>query len=331
MTDLLNKLTQGDCLEVMRGIPDKSVNLIVIDPPYNIGKDKRWDKWSNVNDYVEFMSEVFAECERVLKPNGSFYWFHNDMAQIRKLMDVIDAETSFVYKQFIVWNKRFEGVSNKGFLDGFVEVGGLRNYQQMAEYCLFYTFQDETGLTRIKHSLDNFTTLRHYFRDLQQALGLTKKAIIEAVGQRADHCFRWNSSQWDLPTEETCEAINKLPRNEAFNWRKYEDLRSEYEDLRSEYESLRYTFNNQKTHHSVWNYGVASKQGHTTPKPVDLIENIIRHRSNDGDVVLDCFLGSGTTAVACINTNRNFIGIEREPEYVEIAKRRIDDALTKHL
>jgi len=71
----------------------------------------------------------------------------------------------------------------------------------------------------------------------------------------------------------------------------YEDLREEYEDLREEYEDLRFTFNNQKTHHSVWNYEIAKKQGHITPKPVVMMENIIKHSSKEGDVVLGLFYG----------------------------------------
>jgi site-specific DNA-methyltransferase (adenine-specific) len=330
----LNRIYQRDCLEGMRMLPDKSVNLIVIDPPYNIGKDKRWDKYK-AEDYLEFMTTVFKECERVLMDNGSFYWFHNDFEQISDLHTSINDNTTFVFKQFLVWNKRFDGASNKGFMDGFIEPEGLRNYQKMTEYCLFYTFQDETGLTRVKHSLDNFATLRNYFRDFQKALGMTKKAIIESVGQRADHCFRWSSSQWDLPTPETYEAISGLPRDNSFVIRKYEELRMEYEELRMEYEELRmeyeelrYTFNNQKTHHSVWNYEVAPKLGHVTPKPLDLIENIIRHSSNPGDIILDCFMGSGTTAVASVRTRRKFIGFEREPEYIEIANKRLDNEVS---
>lgn len=322
MADLLNKITQGDCLEVMRDIPTGSVNLIVIDPPYNIGKDKRWDKWRTVDEYVAFMSEVFKECERVLKDNGSFYWWHNDMSQIRKLMDELDSNTSLIFKQFITWDK-YNG-SKWNQLNAIVHAETNRNYPKQAEYCLFYTFQDDTGLSKVMLDVNNFSTLRNYFRDLQQALGLTKKAIIEAVGQRADHCFRWNSTQWDLPTAETYDVISILQRNKSFEWREYEDLRSEYEALRQEYESMRYTFNNNGLP-SVWIHEPIPQNGHITPKPVPLIENIIKTSSNPGDVVLDCFLGSGTTAVACINTKRNFIGIEREPEYVAIARRRIDE------
>ena len=83
-------------------------------------------------------------------------------------------------------------------------------------------------------------------------------------------------------------------------------------------------FRNQKKHHSVWNYDLdAKKIGHITPKPVELIENIILHTTDENDVVLDCFAGSGSTAIACKNLNRNFIMIEREKKYCDIIKKRI--------
>ena len=319
MDRFLNQIIEGDCLQVMKEIPDKSVDLVLTDPPYNISKAE-WDKWKCKEDYIEWMGQIFKECERLLKDNGSFYFFHNDMMQIKNLMQWLEDNTKFIFKQFIVWNKRFEGASNKGFLDGFIEVNGLRNYQQMAEYCLYYTFQDETGLTTVMLDTNNFSTLRQYFKDFQEALGLNKREIIERVGQNADHCFRWGSSQWDLPTPETYQQLI-----DTFNIREWQGFR-EYEDLRREYEDLRYTFNNQKTHHSVWNYEVAKKLGHITPKPVPLIENIIHHSSNKGDIILDPFLGSGTTAIASLNTGRFFIGIEKEPKYVEIARKRVEQA-----
>ena len=313
MTDV--KLYLGDCLEVMRGMADKSVDAVITDPPYNIGKAD-WDK---IENYINWCGSWIIECQRVLKDNGSFYFFHNDMEQIADLMLWIRNNTRFVFKQMIVWNKRFDGASTKGFLDGFVVPEGLRNYQQMAEYCLFYTFQDETGLTTVKLDMNNFSSLRQYFKDYQEALGLTKLEILDRVGQKADHCFRWGSSQWDMPTEETYNELSKLPV-------KYEFVRREYEDLRREYEGLRYTFNNQKTHHSVWNYEIAPRLNHVTPKPVSLIENIIKHSTNENYTILDPFMGSGTTGVACVQTGRNFIGIEIDPTYFAIAEKRIADA-----
>lgn len=312
----LNKIYNMDCMVGMKEIPDNSIDLIAIDSPYNI-KIAEWDKWEKQEDYINWMGGIFKECQRVLKDSGSFYWFHNDMMQIKDLMVWLENNSDFVFKQFIVWNKKFKGCSNNGYLQGFIEPDMLRNYQKMAEYCLFYTFQDDTGLTAVKLDINNFSTLRRYFKDYQEALGLNKKQIMGKIGQSADHPFRWNSSQWDMPTKKTYNELSKLPL-------KYEFVRKEYEDLRKEYEDLRYTFNNQKTHHSVWNYEIAKRTGHITPKPVDMIENIIKHSSNAGDTVLDCFMGSGTTAIACIKNNRNFIGFEINKEYCELANARID-------
>ena len=66
---------------------------------------------------------------------------------------------------------------------------------------------------------------------------------------------------------------------------------------------------------------------HPTQKPVELFKYLIRTYTNEGELVLDNCLGSGTSAVAAINTGRNFIGIERDPEYVEIARNRVSEAL----
>ena len=326
--DFINQIINADCLEAMKQIPDKSIDLVLTDPPYNIGK-AGWDK---IPDYIEWCGKWFSECQRVLKDNGSFYWFHNDMESIAELMVWLKKNSRFIFKQFIVWNKKFDGAKNEGFLQGFNEPEMLRNYQKMAEYCLFYTFQDETGLTTVMLDTNNFTTLRQYFKDYQEALGLSKKEIMEYAGQQADHCFRWKSTQWDLPTKETYEKLNLLPikyefvrREYEFVRREYEGLRREYEGLRREYEGLRYVFNNQKTHHSVWNYEIAEKKGHITPKPIELIANIIKHSSNPADLILDPFLGSGTTAVAAKTLGRRYIGIEISPEYCEIARKRIEN------
>ena len=316
-------LLNGDCLELMQAIPDKSVDLILTDPPYNIGKAK-WDKIPN---YIEWCGKWFKECERLLKDNGSFYFWHNDMPQIAQLMEWIRQNTRFVFKQMIVWNKRFDKASNKGFLDGFVMVDALRNYQQMCEYCLFYTFQDETGLSQVMGNYGSFESLKRYF--------VAEKTKIENdSGTRVKDRLKWTThfhsfaqgQSWGMCTEENYKELQAIFPN--YFKRPYADIHREYESLRQEYENLRYTFNGQKTHHSVWNYETAPKQGHITPKPVAMLENILRHSSNEGDTVLDCFMGSGSTGVACVNTNRNFIGIELDEGYYNIAQKRIEQART---
>lgn len=77
---------------------------------------------------------------------------------------------------------------------------------------------------------------------------------------------------------------------------------------------------------AIWEFPSGSSKQHPTEKPLDLFKTIIEASSNENDVVLDCCMGSGTTGVACVNTGRNFIGIEKEKEYFNIAEKRIKDA-----
>ena len=79
----------------------------------------------------------------------------------------------------------------------------------------------------------------------------------------------------------------------------------------------------------MWLYPPAKKYGHITPKPVEMLEHIIKTSSNEGMTVLDCFMGSGSTGVACLNTNRKFIGIELDEKYFEMAKNRIENREVK--
>ena len=67
--------------------------------------------------------------------------------------------------------------------------------------------------------------------------------------------------------------------------------------------------------------------GHPTIKPVKILQNLIVNSTLENGVVLDCFMGSGSTGVACVNTNRNFIGIELDEGYFNIAKKRIEEAV----
>ena len=313
----------GDCLEVMKDIPDKSINLVLIDPPYNIGKDK-WDKWKTVDKYVEFMGKVFLEIQRVLKDNGSFYFFHNDFLQIVELQNFINKNTEFKFKQMLVWDK-FNGIP-AGTQGRNCVFNGQRNYAKCCEYILYYTFQDETGLNKIKLDMNNFKTLRDYSKRLQDYIGLKIGQINKILGtRRAEHFFYHSSTQWDLCTEEVYNLlIDNFNIDEWEEFRTYESLRQEYESLRQEYESLRYVFNIQNVP-SILQHEPVKQNGHLTPKPMKILETLIKTSSNENDIILDCFMGSGSTGVACKHTNRKFIGIEIDEKYYELAKKRIEE------
>jgi site-specific DNA-methyltransferase (adenine-specific) len=79
----------------------------------------------------------------------------------------------------------------------------------------------------------------------------------------------------------------------------------------------------------VWQTSIANQNGHPTPKPVSLIEEFVSDFTDLRELVLDPFMGSGTTGVACVNLGRSFIGIESEPKYFDIAHRRISEALSR--
>ena len=125
----VNSIYQGDCLELMKQMDDNSVDLVIADIPYNIGKD-HWDKMKP-NKYMKLITESFKECERVLADNGSFYFFHNDIRQMGKIDNWLEDNTKFMFKQMIVWNKRFYGSGKKGFLDGYCEVKMLKNLKEI--------------------------------------------------------------------------------------------------------------------------------------------------------------------------------------------------------
>jgi len=330
----LNNIYKGDCLNVLKEIKDKSINLICIDPPYNIKKTK-WDK---IDNYIEWMGSVFIECQRVLKNNGSFYWFHNDMLQIKDIMRWLEDNTEFIFNSFIIWNKGdFRSLSWKNP----TEKSNLRSWFNVCEFILFYTFQDSTGLKKVKHDCNNFATLRKYFYNLLCFMGennksiakrlkhrkaehcfyvLPKKQVINIIGQKTDHCFRYDSSQWDIPTKETYTELI-----DVFNINEYKEFKK-YEELREEYEELRYTHNLKKEHNNMWNIKSTNLgKRHVCEKPIKLIEKIIKCSSNENDIVLDCFSGSGTTGVAADNLNRNWIMIENDKTYCDISFNRINE------
>lgn len=77
----------------------------------------------------------------------------------------------------------------------------------------------------------------------------------------------------------------------------------------------------------VWTTSIQSANGHPTPKPVELMLDWVTDFTDEGETILDPFCGSGTTGIACVQTGRKFVGIEREPKYFDIACKRIETAV----
>ena len=286
INSFVNKVWNEDGIDLIRKIPNKSVNLICIDPPYNIGKDD----WDIIPDYYQWLGDYFVEFERILMDNGSFFIFHNDFRIMAEIDREVQKRTKFIYKNFIVWNKRFEGSPKKGFLDGYVVMEGLNNYQKMAEYIMFYTFDNTYKLS-----------------EKRKQVGLKQSDIGKEIPSKTGGMTGWYSNieiGKNFPTEKTIKPITKY-------------LGLTIDDIVPK-------FRNKKTHHSVWNYDLDQKKyGHVTPKPIELLKNIILHTTDEEDICLDCFAGSGSLGIAAVETNRKFILVEKDKKYCDIAEDRL--------
>ena len=325
MCESMIDLKHGDCLELMKDIPDGSVDLVLTDPPYNIKKEKEWDSWKTKEQYIAFMGGIFLECQRVLKDNGTMYFFHNDIVQISMLMEWIRNNTDFQYNSFIVCDKGdWRALSWKNP----TEKNNLRCWFNTCEYCLCYTFQDETGLKKVLKN-PAFYGLQNYFLTERKKTGKTATFLDNVMGIKSSYCY-WEkptTHEYRIPDEKNYRALQKYFDGVAFT-QEYESLRQEYESLRQEYESLRFKHNLDENHNNVFKFKRdKGKNYHSCQKPINILSRLIRCSSNEGDTVLDMFMGSGSTGVACVNTNRRFIGIELDDKYFNIAKQRIDAAI----
>lgn len=237
----------GNGLELLDDLDKNSVTLMILDLPYFKVVKNEWDnRWKTLDDYLDWCKEWFIKSERALMNNGSLYYFNSQFKVIKAVDTLIESYTELKFRQFITIDKGIASVAGRTSVDA------LRSYPNASEYIGFYTFQDESGLTTVTHDIENFKSLRQYFKDFQEVIGVPKSKIVKYVGQEVDHCFRWGSAQWSLPTEATYKTLCKIPLKYKFIRREYEDLRREYEDLRREYEDLRYPFNLQPGHTDVW-------------------------------------------------------------------------------
>ena len=184
-------------------------------------------------------------------------------------------------------------------------------------------FEDISVFTKIYSSAEN--PIKEYFKTIKQYIGLSYKEINKALGHRkAEHTFYTNDAmQFSLCTETVYqELIEKFHIDEFQVFIPYADLK----EMNRKFER---TFNlpeNEKYVSNVFEFPKEGKRYHPTQKPVLLLERLINIYSNKGDIVLDNCMGSGSTGVACMNTGRNFIGIEKEESYFKIAQERIAEA-----
>lgn len=247
-------LLHGDCLELMKQIPDESVDMILTDLPYGVtNKGSEAGKW----DCVIPFEPMWAEFLRVTKNNAAIVLFSQGMFTARLMMS-----KPRLWKYNLIWDKcRASGFLNANRMP-------LRYHEDI---CVFYR---------------SLPTYNPQMEDLN--------------GREPNH-FQGNGEH-----KNTNRCYVSVDR-----WKTAHIAGVEGKKFPRSILSF-------KRPHCTGN--------HPTEKSVDLCAWLIRSYTNDGETVLDATMGSGTTGVACVLTNRSFIGIEKDDNYFGIAKKRIAEA-----
>jgi site-specific DNA-methyltransferase (adenine-specific) len=323
------QLFHGDCLEVLLKISDNSVDLIATDPPYFGVKKNDWDnQWPDVESFLAWLDDVLFQFFRVLKPTGSLYLFCSPQ---------LSAETEMLIKQrFDVLNHIVWAKPSGMFMRHCKE--NLRSFAAKTERVIFAQHYNADGFAKgavgyyqkkEQAKQNAFAPIIEYFKQARIDLKVPAKAINEATGTQM--CSHWFSeSQWKLPTQEQYEKLQMLFAEYANNqlnplYRDYDDVVHEVTGLTVDYDALKEQFelarryfkvSAQVQYTDVWDFKVVQPYPgkHVCEKPAAMMEHIISTSSRPGDVVLDAFLGSGSTAKAALKLGRKVIGIEFEEE-----------------
>ncbi len=245
------ELIQGDCLEKMKDIPDKSVDMILCDLPYGTTKCK-WD-------VIIPFDKLWEQYNRIIKDNGAIVLFGSEpFSSYLRLSNVR------IYKYDFIWLKD----KPTGYLNA--------KKQPMLSHENVHVFYKTPPV--------------------------------------------YNPQFWESKPMNTVKyGGGNLDNTNTESYGKHS--RVEKKELNSK---NRYPISYLKM--NTVNGQSKEKVNHPTQKPVALLEYLIKTYTNEGDLVIDNTMGSGSTGVACINTSRLFIGIEKDDKYFEIAKNRIEGA-----
>ncbi|MGQ5524816.1 DNA-methyltransferase [Chitinimonas sp. PSY-7] len=346
-------LHHADCLSLMSSMPDASVDAIITDPPYFRVKSDAWDRqWRTADAFAVWMGQVLDQCARILKPNGSLYLFASPAMAAR--VELLIAERLQVLNQ-IVWAKptgRHMGTCR----------ASQRRFFPQTERILFAehygadsTAEDAAGYKAQCAALRRtvFEPLRRYLDDERKRAGWRCSEIDAAwrewrgtpnsQGGMATHWF--SRSQWALPTPEAYAWLQQLFRSRlsyalpgmAGSLGKdyvalqddYQCLKAQYDTLKQQYQALRRPFAMDKVapHTDVWHFPVVQPYPgkHPCEKPLPLMRHIMACSTSPGHVVLDPFLGSGSTGIAALEAGCRFVGIEQDAAIHAQAAKRLAD------
>ena len=295
----LDRIFCGDA-RAMRAVPAASVQLVVTSPPYNVAKD-----YSDHNDdlsldeYIALLNAVWRECYRVLAPGGRLCInvANTDRKPYLSLVSVIDEQLrtggqTWLHRGHIIWDK--------GASAGISTAWG--------------SFRRPTNPT---------------LRDVHEYITVWSKDQLKLDGTRetgvtGNQFVAWTRSVWQPE-----ELIGELEKKIAA---KLADARRREKDDVWIAESIARAVWGQATvpGETVWEMNTESAVDHPAPFPVELPKRVIALYTQPGDVVLDPFMGSGSTAIAAKLAGRHYVGYELSAEYCQLAEKRVREATDKN-
>ena len=305
------KMIQGDCLIESDKIESGSVDLILTDLPYGTVKDIKYPnqnrdgydttaKWDTTID----AKKIYEIANRILRKNGKMIL----TAQQPFTTELINnAIPNLPFNYSMIWEK--DNFANPLFVN---------------KACVGY--YEDILLFSKNHETEAIHPLRLYFKNVIDFIGLNLKQINSKLGhRRAEHTFYIDSTQYGLCTEKTyLELIDVFSIDKVNGFRNFTELKEVDAIYKNRFASTFNLWEGKKYKSNILKHKKEYNGQHPTQKPVLLLEDLIKTFSNEGDLIVDLTMGSGSTGVACLNTNRNFIGIEMDEVYYNTAVARVD-------
>jgi adenine-specific DNA-methyltransferase len=314
---------------LLDSLPDGCVSLVATDPPYHrVKMNEAWDReHATADGFLGWMGGMLDRFRRVLAPNGSLYVFASPRmawgveGEVRKRFEVLSS---------IRWRKPPHSTKAEMF-----RKEDLRAPFPASESVIFAEQRgaDATAMGVAGYEAQCEAAKRAVFGDYLRAEmaragvnGKTAAALFPSRTGGLTGCV----SNWLLglncPTPDQYQAIREL-----LNATGGEFLRREYEDLRREYEDLRrpFTVSSSVPYTDVWDYPTVQRYSgkHSCEKPWAMGLDIVNASSRPGDIVLDCFAGSGCFPAAAVALGRRAIACDMDPHWAEVTRDRCARAL----
>lgn len=307
------KLLHGDCLIESENIESGSVDLILTDLPYGTMNGFNGINW----DYAIDTKEIHKIANRILRKNGKLVLFSQEPYTTNLINNALP-NLPFNYRA--IWEKdNFANalLVNKAMV-GFYEdiLVFSKRHETETNHPIRQWLKTILENSKVTWSDERITDI--YLKHRIASSKASAKAI-------AKHKLDWTYKQLEPINKKHYMALSSIIKFD----RDYNEIEKMYKEYISDYPSVFNLWEGKKYKSNILKYRKDYDGYHPTQKPVLLLEDLIKTFSNEGDLVVDLTMGSGSTGVACKNTGRNFIGIEQGDKHFEIAKRRTREAKEK--